>query len=80
MIDAETILRKGCKCEAAPNRGVKQTDTSSEINWSQVPVTSLETGFLSNQQEELLLSQEEYQSQIAVGIADGLDQFFAGRR
>lgn len=64
----------------AKNRGVKQTDTSSEINWSQVPVTALETGFLSNQQEELLLSQEEYQSQIAVGIANGLDQFFAGRR
>lgn len=64
----------------AKNRGVKQTDTSSEINWSQVPVTALETGFLSNQQEELLLSQEEYQSRIAVGIADGLDQFFAGRR
>lgn len=64
----------------AKNRGVKQTDTSSEINWSQVPVTSLETGFLSNQQEELLLSQEEYQSRLAVGIADGLDQFFAGRR
>lgn len=64
----------------AKNRGVKRTDTASEINWSQVPVTVLETGFLSNQQEELLLSQEEYQSRIAVGIADGLDQFFAGRR
>lgn len=64
----------------AKNRGVKRTDTSSEINWSTVPVTVLETGFLSNQQEELLLSQEEYQSRIASGIADGLDQFFAGRR
>lgn len=64
----------------AKNRGVKRTDTSSEINWSEVPVTALETGFLSNQQEELLLSQEEYQLQIAEGIADGLDQFFAGRR
>ena len=28
MIDAETIFRKGCKCEAAPNRGVKQTEKS----------------------------------------------------
>ena len=26
MIDAETIFRKGCKCEAAQNRGVKQTE------------------------------------------------------
>lgn len=68
------------RATGAKNRGVKQTDTSSEINWSKVPVTALETGFLSNQQEELLLSQEEYQSQIAVGIADGLDQFFAGGR
>ncbi len=64
----------------AKNRGVKRTDASSEINWSQVPVTVLETGFLSNQQEELLLSQEEYQSRIAAGIADGLDQFIAGGR
>lgn len=61
----------------ARNRGVQQTDTLSEINWSQVPVTVLEVGFLSNQQEELLLSQEEYQDRIALGIADGLDQFFS---
>ena len=26
MIDAETIFRKGCKCEAAQNRGVKQVE------------------------------------------------------
>ena len=74
------IAGSDSQAAGAKNRGVKQTDTSSEINWSQVPVTALETGFLSNQQEELLLSQEEYQSRIAVGIADGLDQFFAGRR
>ena len=28
MIDAENIFRKGCKCEAAQNRGVKQTEKS----------------------------------------------------
>lgn len=28
MIDAETIFRKGCKCEAAQSRGVKQTEKS----------------------------------------------------
>lgn len=28
MIDAETIFRKSCKCEAAQNRGVKQTEKS----------------------------------------------------
>ena len=31
MIDAETIFRKGCKCEAAQNRGVKQTKKSGLI-------------------------------------------------
>ena len=28
MIDAENIFRKGCKCEAAQIRGVKQTEKS----------------------------------------------------
>lgn len=74
---SRSISSSVSQATGARNRGVQQTDTLSEINWSQVPVTVLEVGFLSNQQEELLLSQEEYQDRIALGIADGLDQFFS---
>lgn len=74
---SRSVSENVSQAAGANNRGVQQTDTLSEINWSQVPVTVLEVGFLSNRQEELLLSQDEYQERIALGIANGIDQFFA---
>ncbi|MDO4805451.1 MAG: N-acetylmuramoyl-L-alanine amidase [Lachnospiraceae bacterium] len=48
------------------------------INWATMPVSIVEMGFMSNETEDLLMASEEGQNQIAEGLANGIDAFFAG--
>ena len=74
---SQKIIDCFCQATGAKNRGVMTTDTMSGINWSKIPVTIIEMGFMTNQTEDLNMASSSYQKKMVQGIANGIDQYYA---
>ena len=72
---SELVLEEVVEETGAKKRTIWETDTMTGINWTTVPTTILEMGFMSNKEEDKLLATEEYQRKIAKGVADAIDRF-----
>ena len=46
------------------------------INWSTIPVTIVEMGFMTNQNDDLKMADSSFQQTMAEGIANGIDAYF----
>ena len=72
---SELVLEEVVEETGATKRQIWETDTMTGINWTTVPTTILEMGFMSNPEEDKLLATEEYQKKIAKGIAEAIERF-----
>lgn len=75
---SDAVLTAFCAATGAEPETIWETDTMSGINYCRVPVTILEMGYMTNQEEDILLSDPTYQQLAALGIADGIDAFLGG--
>lgn len=71
----EMTDRTGCVREK-----LWETDSMSGINWSEIPTTIVEMGYMTNEEEDRLLADEAYRMLLAEGIADGIDRYFAEKQ
>lgn len=72
---SKSIVNNICSVTGSRNRGVSIVDNMTGLNWSKVPVTIVEMGFLSNPQEDRLLSSDDYQNKIVQGIVNGIGAY-----
>ena len=72
---SELVLEEVVAETGAKKRRVWETDTMTGINWTTVPTTILEMGFMSNPEEDELMATEEYRKKIAIGVADAIDRY-----
>jgi len=70
------ILKKYCESTGIKSRGLSKRDDLTGTNWSKIPVTLIEMGFLSNASEDRFMQKGGNQEKMAEGIAEGIDDYF----
>lgn len=71
---AKYILDEAVKATGRPSYGIFE-DNFAVTRETKMPSVLVETGFLTNQQEEQLLSNSDFQDKMAKGIAQGILKF-----
>lgn len=73
------VLDSYCRETDMENLGVQTDDMMTSINWSSVPVIILEMGYMTNEQDDENMADENYRTKMVRGIAAGINAYFEER-
>lgn len=73
---SKCIMNTYCKETGINNRGCIQRDDLTGTNWSTVPVTLIELGFMTNPSEDRYMQSASGQKSMVKGLADGIDDYY----
>lgn len=73
---SQCIIDSYCAATGFNNRGIIYTDDMTGINWSKIPVTIVEMGFMTHETDDRQMADPAFQETMAAGIADGIDAYF----
>ncbi|HSL86823.1 MAG TPA: N-acetylmuramoyl-L-alanine amidase, partial [Bacteroidales bacterium] len=63
------------RATGAESDGVRAMDNMVSLNWSKVPASIVELGYMTNEEEDLLMGTEEYQDKLIQGMINGISRF-----
>lgn len=73
------IIKDKMKESGIQVNGIFERGDLTGFNWSKVPVVLVEMGFLSNYNEDQMMSNPEYQRKLMQAISDGLEEYFINK-
>ena len=73
---SDLILREYIKAVGCYNEGVWERDDMIANNWSKVPTTLIELGYMTNAREDQLMQTPAYQEKMVNGLLNGIDSYF----
>lgn len=73
---SKAVIGSYCDATGLNNRGCIVRDDLTGTNWSKIPVTLIEMGFMSNSAEDKKMQKKSFQNKMAAGMADGIDKYF----
>ena len=72
---AEALLPAMVEATGAKSLGIYVRDSYSGLNWSEVPSILVEMGFMSNEEEDRLLCDPDYQLKLIKGMVQGIADY-----
>lgn len=75
---SQSVLNAYVKATGCHKEYIWQTDTMTGNNWSKVPTTLIEMGYMSNPTEDRKMQTKVYQKKMVKGMAEGIKAYFLG--